>query len=457
MEPPGRRAPGRGRLPGLPPRGRPDRPRRRGGRPPGRAAGHRPRGAAARGPARRRRAAADLRHDRAARRRRAAGRPAPSAGVLWGDVIDPGRPRRARGAAHVQPGVGVVGSSLGGGVGWYARQHGLQCSAITAVELVLADGTFVRATDDAGRRPALGGPRRQRRLRGGHRARVRPAAGADGVRRHARVGLAARPARAPRVGRLGADAPESVTSVARMFQVPDIEWLPDQLRGRKLVMIDAVVLGDPETGARVLAPLRALQPEIDTFAEMPARRHRPPAAGPEEPTAVYASSILVAGFPAGAVDALVEAAGPESGSNLLFVELRQLGGALARPVARAAARWTGSRRLPRARRRARRRHRVGRRPRGRRCASWPRSQPWASGRRTSRCSTRPRRDEGSRRRRTRGCADPWVRGPESRVRGTTRVLPATDSAARLKSASSPVSNHPGAPSEGQQRHQRRKQ
>src|SRR4051812_22815410 len=70
------------------------------------------------------------------------------AGVLWGDVVErAGRVQLA--ALHTSsPGVGVVGSSLGGGLSWYARQHGLQCSAITAVELVLADGTFVRATDE---------------------------------------------------------------------------------------------------------------------------------------------------------------------------------------------------------------------------------------------------------------------------------------------------------------------
>src|SRR5574338_1439409 len=69
------------------------------------------------------------------------------AGVLWGDVVErAGRVDLA--TLHTSsPSVGVVGSSLGGGLSWYARAHGLQCSAITAVELVLADGTLVRATD----------------------------------------------------------------------------------------------------------------------------------------------------------------------------------------------------------------------------------------------------------------------------------------------------------------------
>ena len=66
---------------------------------------------------------------------------------------DQGRPRVSGkvglAAMHTSsPGVGVVGSSPGGCVSWYARSHGLQCSAITAVEVVLGDGTFVRATED---------------------------------------------------------------------------------------------------------------------------------------------------------------------------------------------------------------------------------------------------------------------------------------------------------------------
>jgi hypothetical protein len=98
-----------------------------------------------------------------------------------------------------------------------------------------------------------------------------------------------------------------------------------------------VALGDPEAGARSIAPLRALKPEIDTFTEMPAADIAHLQMDPQEPTAVYANSVLVDGFPADAAEALVDVAGPGSGSNLLFVELRQLGGALARPSPREGA------------------------------------------------------------------------------------------------------------------------
>jgi FAD/FMN-containing dehydrogenase len=259
------------------------------------------------------------------------------AGVLWGDVVARAGKVGLAGMHMSSPGVGVVGSSLGGGVSWYARQHGLQCSAITAVELVLADGSFVRATEEQD-------PDLLWAARGGHGGfgvvtslefdlllvRTAYAGMLAWDWRHARRVLTA-------WGEWTADAPESVTSVARIFQVPDSEWLSAQLSGRKLVMIDAVALGDAEAGARSIAGLRALEPEIDTFTQMSAPDIAHLQLDPQEPTAVYANSVLVHGLPADAVDALVDTAGPGSGSNLLFVELRQLGGALARPSPRAGA------------------------------------------------------------------------------------------------------------------------
>lgn len=259
------------------------------------------------------------------------------AGVRWGDVVDrAGRVKLA--ARHTSsPGVGVVGSSLGGGLSWYARHSGLQCSALTAVELVLADGTFVRATDaqDSDLMWAA---------RGG--------AGGFGVvtalefdllpveRVYAGM-LAWDWHHAERVLRAwcewAGDAPETITSVARLFRAPDVPWIPVDVRGRRLVIIDAVALGDPHHARSLLGPLRALRPELDTFDEVPAGSVARLQIDPEAPTAVHAHSVLVSDLPERAVGALVAAAGPDSGSELLFVEIRQLGGALSRPAARPGA------------------------------------------------------------------------------------------------------------------------
>ncbi|GAA3163771.1 FAD-binding oxidoreductase [Blastococcus jejuensis] len=253
------------------------------------------------------------------------------AGVLWGDLaLAAGRHGLA--ALHPSsPDVGVVGYSLGGGIGWYARRLGLQCNAVTAVELVLADGTFVRATAEHDAELFWA-------LRGG--------AAPLGV--VTALEFALFPLDTVVAGYLAwdwtlveqvlpawvawcADAPDEVTTAFRLVDVPAAEPVPLELHGRRLAMVDGAVLGDDAFAAEVLAPLRALRPEFDSVARVPAdtlvRLHLEP----EGPMPAYASSTLVAALPDAAVAAVIEAAGPRSGTRLAVAELRQLGGALARP------------------------------------------------------------------------------------------------------------------------------
>ncbi len=85
---------------------------------------------------------------------------------------------------------GVGGLTLGGGMGWLARQYGLACDNVVSYEVVTAAGDVIRASADENGRAVLGAARRWRELRGGDRVRV-PAA----RRRHPR---AQRRARLPR-------------------------------------------------------------------------------------------------------------------------------------------------------------------------------------------------------------------------------------------------------------------
>jgi FAD/FMN-containing dehydrogenase len=253
------------------------------------------------------------------------------AGVLWGDLTDAAG-RHGLAALHPSsPDVGVVGYSLGGGLSWYARAHGLQCGAVTAVELVLADGTVVRASAEA--EPDLFWA-----LRGGAAPLgVVTALEFDLLPLDSVVAgfLAWEGADAERVlpawAAWCADAPEAATTSLRLLDVPVYEPIPAPLRGRRMVIIDGAVLGDDRFAAEVLAPLRALRPELDTVARVPAASLVRLHLDPEGPTPVYASSMLIRELPDAAVAAVLEAAGPGV-PGLAVAELRQLGGALARPA-----------------------------------------------------------------------------------------------------------------------------
>jgi FAD/FMN-containing dehydrogenase len=254
------------------------------------------------------------------------------AGVLWGDLADAAGRHGLASRHPSSPDVGVVGYSMGGGIGWYARKLGLQCNAITAVELVLADGTLVRATDDRDAELFWA-------LRGG--------ATPLGVVTALEFKLF--PLETVVAGALAwdwtavervlpawvawcADAPEEATSAFRLLEVPSVEPIPAELHGRQIAMIDGAVLGDDAYAAEVLAPLRALAPEFDTIARVPAASLVRLHLDPEGPTPAYASSTLVSGLPDAALAGILGAVGPGSGTRLAAAELRQLGGAVSRPA-----------------------------------------------------------------------------------------------------------------------------
>jgi FAD/FMN-containing dehydrogenase len=253
------------------------------------------------------------------------------AGVLWGDLCDAAG-RVGLAARHPSsPDVGVVGYTLGGGIGWYARALGLQCNAVTAVELVLADGTFVRATADDGADLFWA-------LRGG----AAPLGVVTAIEfdllplRDVVAGYLAWDATdvervLPAWVQWCAEAPEEATTSFRLLQVPPLANIPRELHFRHLAMVDGAVLGDDAAAAELLAPLRALAPEFDTVARVPAASLIRLHLEPEGPTSAYASSTLVGGLPDAAMAAVLETVGPGSGTQLAIAELRQLGGALGRP------------------------------------------------------------------------------------------------------------------------------
>jgi FAD/FMN-containing dehydrogenase len=258
-------------------------------------------------------------------------------GAIWEDVVNAVAPHGLAALHGSSPDVGVAGYSLGGGVGWYARELGLAANSISAIELVTADGRLVCATAD--QEPDLFWA-----LRGG--------GGNFGVVTALEIRLFPIEtvyagmlvwdrSEADRVlrtwARWAADAPDAVTTSFRVLQLPPFEQIPAPVRGRQLVMIDGAVLADDETAGEILAELRALKPEMDTFARVPSasiiRLHM----DPEGPTPGVTATTMLGSLPDEAIDAFLAQVGNGTTQSLLAAELRQLGGALSRPAQGAGA------------------------------------------------------------------------------------------------------------------------
>jgi hypothetical protein len=126
-------------------------------------------------------------------------------------------------------------------------------------------------------------------------------------------------------------APDEITTSIRAMRLPPLPELPDFLRGRAVAIVDGAVLGSDERAQEILAGLRALDPELDTFARVPAKSLVRLHMDPEGGTPAVSDSAMLGSFPAAAVDAFLAEAGPDAQSSLLLAELRQLGGALGRP------------------------------------------------------------------------------------------------------------------------------
>jgi len=252
------------------------------------------------------------------------------AGAMWADVAGPAAEHGLAALAGSSHDVGVVGYSLGGGLSWLARKLGLAANSVTAIQLVTSDGRVV--VTDAHHDPDLFWA-----LRGGGGNFGVVTAIEFELYEIAEVyaGMLAFPwERSREVLRAWREwtrtAPEEITTAARILQVPPLPTIPEPFRGRGLVVIDGAYLGDEADAIEALAPLRALGPEVDTFAMMAPDQLLTIHMDPPEPVPNSGDGALLDVVPAEAIDSLVHVAGPESGSPLLMVELRHLGGALAR-------------------------------------------------------------------------------------------------------------------------------
>ncbi|MGY1761431.1 FAD-binding oxidoreductase [Geodermatophilus sp. SYSU D00779] len=259
------------------------------------------------------------------------------AGLKWGHVV-PQLSDLGLAALHgSSPDVGIVGYTVGGGLSWLGRQHGLQCNAVQAFEVVTADGELLRT--DPSCEPELFWA-----LRGGGGSFGVVTAVEFTVQPVAELYAGALFFAAERASDvlstwhgLLSSLPDQFTTWAALVQFAPLPEIPDLLRGRAFTVVMGAFLGAAADGRDLLGDLVSLGPQIDTFATVPPVGLSELAMDPPDPLPYRTAHQLVGALPSSSLDDFVAAVDMRPGASLAIAQLRHMGGALARRPAGAGA------------------------------------------------------------------------------------------------------------------------
>jgi FAD/FMN-containing dehydrogenase len=237
--------------------------------------------------------------------------------------------------------VGIGGITLGGGIGYLVRKHGLTVDDLLAADVVTADGRLLRV--DAETHPDLFWA-----IRGG--------GGNFGVATRFRFrlhevgtivgGMLILPATPEVIAGFIAKAeaaPEELSTIANVMPAPPMPFVPEEHHGEMVVFALLAYAGAVEAGERALAPFRALAPPIaDLVKLMPYPEIYPPEDEDSHPTAV-ARTMFMDAIDQDVADSIFDRL-QASDATMRVAQLRVLGGAMARvPVKATAFAHRGSR------------------------------------------------------------------------------------------------------------------
>ena len=230
--------------------------------------------------------------------------------------------------------VGIGGITLGGGVGYLVRKHGLTIDNVLAAEIVTADGELLRV--DAERYPDLFWA-----IRGG--------GGNFGVVSRFRYrlhevdtivgGMLVLPATPEVIASFVAEAeaaPEELSTIANVMVAPPMPFLPEEVHGHLVVMAMLVYAGEIEVGERAVAPFRALAtPIVDELKPMPYPEIYPPEEGDYHPVG-SARTMFLETIDLPVAETIVDHL-RVSRAQMAVAQIRVLGGAMARVPEEATA------------------------------------------------------------------------------------------------------------------------
>jgi FAD/FMN-containing dehydrogenase len=192
-------------------------------------------------------------------------------GALWGDVDHETQAHALATTGGLVSTTGVAGFTLGGGIGWLMRKHGLACDNLVGADVVTADGRLVHASETENADLLWG-------LRGG--------AGNFGIVTQFELALhpvgptvyagliffaAEHDVELMRLFRQWApDVPDGITAALNLTTAPPLPVVPEQWHGKKVIALIAVSAGPIEEAESHFRSFREVaEPVADLLGPMP--------------------------------------------------------------------------------------------------------------------------------------------------------------------------------------------
>ena len=179
------------------------------------------------------------------------------AGVLLGELDKETQAFSLAAPAGIVTSTGVAGLTLGGGIGWIMRKHGLSVDKLRRLDVVTASGEFLRATPEENSDLFWG---------------MRGAGSNFGIVTELEFDLVPlgpsvlagpilwRMEDSPQVLRFYrdwiADAPDELTTIVLHRKAPALPFVPEQLHGKPVVMVIPCWIGDFTEGQDIIRPMR---------------------------------------------------------------------------------------------------------------------------------------------------------------------------------------------------------
>jgi FAD/FMN-containing dehydrogenase len=255
-------------------------------------------------------------------------------GVRFGELVEAAALCGLAPLPGSSPGVGVVGYTLSGGASsTMGRKYGWAADHVSAIDVVTADGELhcVSPESEPDLFSALLGGKSNFGVVVAMEFALFPVtslyAGAlffSGA--YTRDVLQA-------YRELTASAPDELTSGFALLNLPPLPGLPPFMQGQLTASVRVSYVGDADTGAPLLEPLRRAAPLLaDSVGTIPYTQFGAISNDPSDPAPAVEHFGLIRELTEDTVQAIVDAVGPDTGSAINIVDIRHLQGAFSKPA-----------------------------------------------------------------------------------------------------------------------------